>query len=68
MSHLREADGCLEHEQCFARFACFDAADDKHKFGIMVVLVLREAGEYKEQCFARYAIMLWMIQITNHKS
>ena len=31
MTHLREADGCLEHEQCFARFACFDAADDKHK-------------------------------------
>ena len=48
MTHLREADGCLEHKQCFAPFACFDAADDKHKFGIMVVLVLREAGGFSE--------------------
>ena len=48
MTHLREADGCLEHEQCFARFACFDAADDKHKLRIMVVLVLREAGGFSE--------------------
>ena len=46
MTHLREADGCLEHEQCFARFASFDAADDKHKFEIMVVFVLREADGF----------------------
>ena len=48
MTHLREADGCLEYEQCFARFACFDAADEKHKFGIMVVLLLKEAGGFSE--------------------